>query len=121
MGLLSAHDTADLPERATLDAHEDAVTSLAWIANHGDPLVIRGRAMQILGQYSDELAVQTQRDAVADMDAHAIVVASAIRGMTDRGFADDEESYELVLKRDAETDARIVAAVTLANESMSVE
>ena len=120
-GLLSAHHTADLPDRAALDTHEDAVGSLIWIATNGDPLAIRGRAMHILGQYDDAAAVETQREAVADMSGHAIVVAAAIRGMTDRGLTDDSESYELILKREVDTDARIVAAVVLAKDSVGVE
>ncbi|MFT6162868.1 MAG: hypothetical protein ACJA00_005472, partial [Myxococcota bacterium] len=121
IGLLNAHDTADLPDRTTLDAHDDAVGALVWIANHGDPLAVRARATRLLGQYDDESAVQTQRDAVASLDAHPILVASAIRGLTDRGLTSDDESYALILKREAETDARIVAAVALAKESISIE
>ncbi len=120
-GLLNAHDTADLPERATLDAHDDAVGSLVWIAKHGDPLVIRARAMHALGQYDDEPAVQTHREAVANMEAHPIIVASAIRGLTVRGLTEGDESYELILKRDSETDVRIVAAILEAKDSATVE
>lgn len=117
-GLLSAHHTDDLPEQSTLDAHDDALESLVWVANHGDVLAVRGRAMHLLGNYDDESAIQTQRSAVEDMDGHPIIVASAIRGLTARGLDQDGEVYALILKRGADTDLRVAQAVAHASDTV---
>ena len=77
--------------------------------------------MHALGNYDDEPAVQTQQEAVANLEAHAILVASAIRGLAARGLTQGDESYELILKRESDTDVRIIAAVLVAKDSATVE
>lgn len=52
--LLRARHTTDLPDRSTLDAHDDAEAALQWLARHGETLVEAERAAMLLSLYPTE-------------------------------------------------------------------
>jgi hypothetical protein len=112
--LLMARHNDDVPDRATLDAHAGALEALVWLASHGDPLVVRARALRVLGQYAEDDARAVQVAVASDSNAHPSLVAAAILGLGDRGFGSDADSRRVVESRSSDADPRIAEAAATA-------
>lgn len=54
--LLGAHHVADLPDGETLAQYETGEESLIWLADHGDTMMVRVRALSLLQHYASATA-----------------------------------------------------------------
>ena len=53
-GLLAAHHVADLPDGDTLRGYETGEASLQWLANYGDSMATRTRALMLLEHFGTD-------------------------------------------------------------------
>lgn len=114
LGLLRARDGDGVPDRDTLASHDDAMTSLVWIAANGEPMAVRVRALRALGYYPDAAAVDAQLEVLRSDDAHASLKAGAIRGLAERGLTAGTDAYVLVEGMVEDADPRIATAADTA-------
>ena len=79
--LLGARHRDDLPDRKTLDKHDDAHAALLWIAEHGHRAILKNRATELLGLYPDYVdAHAATLDRYAGEDApHAFIRTAALK------------------------------------------
>lgn len=84
--LLRARHTEDLPDRATLDIHGDAVAILGHLAAHASTLQVRARAYDLLGLYETDA---TLVEALGDDALHGKLRAAAALGLGRRDLSTD--------------------------------
>lgn len=79
--LLGARHRDDLPDRKTLDKHDDAHAALLWIAESGHRAILKNRATELLGLYPDYVDVHADTlDRYAGEDApHAFIRTAALK------------------------------------------
>lgn len=94
--LLQARHPADLPDRATLDAH-GAPAPLHWLAENDRHLVIRERALTLLASYDDGTTVDVCRR-VFRSEVAAPVRAAAIRCAAAQSDVDVQEQLLTALE-----------------------
>jgi len=121
--LLRARHAADLPNKATLDRHQDPGDSLRWLTNHDNSRVIRVRALVLLKHYPSketrELVLEVARSAAEPSG----VRAAALRAMGGFDLAQEVPMREELAARMGSRDPMLaVAAVqTLALQSSTAE
>jgi hypothetical protein len=104
--LLRARHTADLPDRATLDAHPGAEAALQWLAQHGETLIEAERAAGLLALYSSTESAETC-SAILQSGAHAKIRAGAARCLAGQSA---DVAQPLLVRSLADTDVRVGVA-----------
>jgi hypothetical protein len=84
--LLRARHAEDLPDRASLEVHGDAVAILGHLAAHAETMQVRARAYDLLGLYETD---PTLVAALEDDALHGKLRAAAALGLGRRGLALD--------------------------------
>ena len=107
--LLMAHHTEDLPDAETLHAHPEAEASLLWLADHGDRLVLRVRALAALRFFSGPDTRAAVLRFLGDGAAHPTLRAAAATGSG--GLALDDELRGALENARASGDRRVELAV----------
>ncbi len=107
--LLGARHTEDLPDEATLAAHEEPAAALRYIAGHHGRMVIRARALSSLRFYDDGETRAYLLAVLRSDSAHPALKAAAAEGTT-RLTLDDELRAALAAAR-AGGDPRVERAV----------
>jgi hypothetical protein len=105
--LLLARHADDLPDKATLSSHEGALEHLQWLAANDDQMMVRARALDLLG-YWDE-ALPLLRQMAGDAEAHGKLRAAAILGLVRSDLSDDEASRTLLGVLTSDPDERVAA------------
>lgn len=110
--MLMAWHSEDLPTRAVLDHHANAQGSLLWMARNGQTMVIRVRAMGLLGLYPSVEAGQLLDGIASDDSQHPSLRAGAMRGLGGQDLAAEEGWRETLEGGLGEDDMRVqIAAV----------
>ncbi len=116
--LLLARHADDLPDKATLERHEGALEHLQWLAAHDDQMLVRARALDLLGYWEEALPLL--RQTAADSAAHGKLRSAAILGLLRSDLSDDEASRALLGELSSDADDRVAdearAALSQASE-----
>jgi hypothetical protein len=112
--LLLARHVDDLPSRATLDHHPGAEQSLHRLARTDVKLVVRARALQLLGLYptreSEAILVQVAQDAGQPEKLRA----AALHGLGGYDLSARADLREIVLAQLDSPDAMVAVAAVVA-------
>ena len=106
--LLKARHADDLPDRAALDAHDDAMGQLMALSKEDDELIVRERALLLLALYPESETARARLIEVATGTDHAKLRAAAFRGL--QPWAAEEEVIALAKAAADDPDARVQAA-----------
>lgn len=79
--LLLARHSEDLPTRVMLDAHPDAAQGLRWLALNDATMIVRARALLLLGLYADPPSELVVVAVVSDATAHRKLRAAAVSAL----------------------------------------
>lgn len=110
--MLMAWHSEDLPTREVLDHHAKAEGSLLWMAQNGQTMVIRVRAMRLLGFYPSAEAGQLLDGIASDGSQHASLRAGAMRGLGGQDLTAEHVWRETLEKGLGDDDMRVqIAAV----------
>lgn len=113
-GLLLAHHDEDLPDRATLEKHEGALESLAWLARNDDTLVVRERALLLLAQWPSDPTASAVCAEVLASEAPAGARAAAATCLGNQALSTDEALLKQVVGALRDPDGRVGSAAALA-------
>lgn len=108
--LLRAWHAEDLPGPEVLDAHEDAEASLIWLGSHGEPMVMRVRALTLLKHRGTPTARAALMAVAQNRTLHAAVQAGALAGLGGQDLANDAEARALVEAGLSDRDLRVQMA-----------
>lgn len=108
--LLKARHADDLPDRAALEAHEDALDQLIALSREDDELIVRERALLLLALYPESDTARALLIEVAAGTDHAKLRAAAFRGLVP--WAGEDEVRALASTAAEDPDARVQAAAT---------
>ena len=75
--LVNAKHKEDLPDKTTLDAYPNATDGLLWLAENGDKLGIRSRALSLLGFYPSDSSKALVDAQLSAPEAHHLLKSGA--------------------------------------------
>lgn len=113
-GLLLAHHTDDLPSRSDLEKHQNALDSLVWLARYDDALMVRERALTLLGQWAGDATAAAVCAEVLASSAPAGARAAAASCLGNQALVSDESLRTLVVGAVRDPDPRVGAAAAMA-------
>lgn len=108
--LLLARHSKDLPDRAVLDRHPGAADALAEIARTDRRLIVRARALQLLGLYPTPATAELLTGVIADPGAPAKLRAAAVFGLGRFDLGASASLRATVVAALREGDVRVSAA-----------
>lgn len=110
--LLRARHSEDLPSAEQLASYPTAEASLQQLAQHGETMLIRTRALLLLRHFDSATTSTVLLDVVQDARAHPALRAAAVGGLAGQPLADRPEQLELVVTALRDADPRVgLAAV----------
>jgi hypothetical protein len=110
--LLQARHVEDLPSAEKLASYPSAEASLQQLAQHGETMLIRTRALLLLRHFDSAATGVLLLDILGDEQAHPALRAAAVSGLAGQPLADRPEQLAIVVAALAEQDPRIgLAAV----------
>jgi hypothetical protein len=112
--LLRARHADDLPSAEQLARYPSAEASLRHLAEHGETMVIRVRALALLEHFGSDATGELLLRVVADAQLHPALRAAALTGMAGQPLDDQPERQLAVIASLADPDPRVgIAAVEL--------
>lgn len=110
--LLKARHTEDLPSAEQLARYPSAEASLQQLAQHGDTMLIRTRALLLLRHFHSDATGVLLLDILADAQAHPALRAAAVSGLAGQPLEDRPEQLAIVVAALGDRDPRVgLAAV----------
>ncbi|TNE90912.1 MAG: hypothetical protein EP330_07055 [Deltaproteobacteria bacterium] len=116
--MLMAQHSEDLPDKAKLDTVDGAAAGLAWLADFGDPLVLRARALDLLGYYppgAEQLRTTARESSLPKLQA------AALFGLARTDLAADPQGRELARTLARHSDERVAMAAVAALKTVPEE
>ncbi|MEZ4318848.1 MAG: HEAT repeat domain-containing protein [Myxococcota bacterium] len=114
--LLAAWHAEDLPGREALDRQPEAEASLVWLAQNGDVMNTRVRALKLLALYPSPEVAAVLFEIAGEPSNHAALRAGALHGLAGQDLTDPALA-ELVQKSVDDEDPRVRAAAEAALSS----
>lgn len=110
--LLLAREAENLPDKATLQRHSNAVEALTWLGRNDDQLVVRARALNVLGYFSSADVRSTLLSIARDAQQPSKARAGAVEGLARQNPGEDAALQGALLELVKDKDIRVgVAAV----------
>jgi HEAT repeat protein len=110
--LLSARHVEDLPSAEQLSRYPSAEASLQQLAQHGETMLIRTRALSLLRHFGSAETGTLLVEIIGDAKAHPALRAAAVTGMGGQPLEERPEQLEIVAAALADQDPRVgLAAV----------
>lgn len=110
--LLRARHTEDLPSAEQLASYPSAEASLQQLAQHGETMLIRTRALLLLRHFGSAATGVLLLDMLGDMQAHPALRIAAVHGLAGQSLEDQPEHLAIVVAALGDGDSRIgLAAV----------
>jgi hypothetical protein len=114
-GLLGARHVADLPAGETLRGYETGEASLQWLANYGDAMATRTRALMLLEHFGTEGTRTFALDYLGQGEPQ--LQAAAVSALSGQTLDDDQEALDAMSAALRLTDIRVaLAAVSTLSE-----
>lgn len=107
--LLLARHAGDLPDAAALARHPSPEASLVWLAEHGDPLIVRVRALASMRWFAGDAVRAEVLATLRDDTLHPTLRAAAATGSA--GLTLDDELSAALQHANETGDPRIAHAV----------
>jgi HEAT repeat protein len=115
--LLRARHVKDLPDAEALSRYPTAEASLRYLAETGDTMVVRTRALSLLQYFSSEPTGALLIKMASDKTLHPALRAAAITGLAGQPLDRQPERLEVVIEALRDEDPRVgVAAVEVLGE-----
>jgi hypothetical protein len=112
--LLQARHTEDLPSAEQLASYPSAEASLQQLAQHGETMLIRTRALLLLRHFGSAATGVLLLDIVGDAQAHPALRAAAVGGLAGQPLEDQPEQLATVVAALRDGDPRVgLAAVEM--------
>jgi hypothetical protein len=105
--LLLARHAKDLPDRATLQAHANPEGTLMWLADNDDRVVVRERALLLLGHFASPSSQAFLVAAARDPSRDPKLQAAAVAGLAKYDLEDREDLREVVAAQLEHRDLRV--------------
>ena len=116
--LLQARHAEDLPSAEQLAHYPSAEASLRYLAEQGETMVLRVRALALLEHYGSDATGELLTRFAADLELHPALRAAALTGMAGQALDDQPERLAVVVAALHDGDPRVgVAAVELLDRS----
>ncbi len=112
--LLLARHAEDLPTRETFDKHPHAEKALHSVALNDEKLVVRARALQLLGLYPTADSEKLLLAVVADTSHHAKLRAAALHGLGAYDLESREDLRAVVVDQLQSSDVMVGIAAVIA-------
>lgn len=104
---LRARHDEDLPDRAALDRLPQSEAGLTWLAGHADTLLVRARALDLLGLYAGDAARGVLLAALTDTSSHDKLRRAAVLGLARFDLATDTTVRAALVARLADDDTGV--------------
>jgi hypothetical protein len=115
--LLKARHAEDLPSADKLAEYPTAEASLRHIAEHGETMVIRVRALSLLRHFDSAASGELLAKVAGDTQLHPALRAAAVTGLAGQALADQPERLAIVVAALRDDDPRVgLAAVEVLDE-----
>jgi hypothetical protein len=105
--LLLARHAKDLPDRATLQAHANPEGTLMWLADHDERVVVRERALLLLGHFDSPSSQAFLVAATRDPSRDSKLQAAAVAGLANYDLEAREDLREVVASQLEHPDVRV--------------
>jgi hypothetical protein len=116
--LLQARHVEDLPSAEQLARYPSAEASLQQLAQHGESMVVRTRALLLLRHFDSASSGVLLLGIVGDAQAHPALRAAAVTGLAGQPLDERPEQFEMVVAALADGDPRVgLAAVEVLDAS----
>lgn len=112
VALLQARHAEDLPSAEQLANYPSAEASLQLLAQHGETMLIRTRALLLLRHFDSATTGVVLLDIVGDEQAHPALRAAAVGGLAGQPLEDQPQQLAIVVAALRDQDPRVgLAAV----------
>lgn len=113
--LLAARHAEDLPARGDILKVEHGPQGLLWQARHGNPLLVRARALALLRHFPDKDSRELLLQTALSSGAPALLRSHAMMGLAGHSEGGDPEVAQALLQgaQDGERRVRLAARQTL--------